>query len=48
LLGLLVLLVNGAIGVWLHPQERLLARLLWLGGAVLQAMLLVAVVRLVS
>jgi hypothetical protein len=48
LLGMLALLVNGAIGVWLHPQERLLARLLWLGGAVLQAMLLVAVVRLVA
>jgi hypothetical protein len=48
LFGLLGLAVNAAAGVWLHPTERLLARLLWLGGAVLQAMLLVAVVRLMA
>jgi hypothetical protein len=48
LFGLLVLLVDLALGVWLHPRERLLARLLWLSGAVAQVVLLVAVVRLVQ
>jgi hypothetical protein len=46
--GFLWLVVDWALGVWLHPRERLLARLLWLGGAVLQALLLVAVVRLLQ
>ncbi len=48
LLGLLVLLVDVALGVWLHARERLPARLLWLSGAVVQTVLLVAVIRLVQ
>ncbi|MDQ3809527.1 MAG: hypothetical protein M3336_04485, partial [Chloroflexota bacterium] len=48
LLGLLGLGLNAAVGVWLHARERLLARLLWLGGAILQAALLVAVMRLLQ
>jgi hypothetical protein len=48
LIGLLLLAGDTALGVWLHPMERLLARLLWVCGAVLQAVLLVAVVRLLQ
>jgi hypothetical protein len=48
LLGLACLLVNAALGVWLHPRERLLARLLWLGAAVVQLVLLVGVLRVVG
>jgi hypothetical protein len=48
LLGLLGLFVDVAVGVWLHPRDRLLARLFWLCGAVLQAVLFVAVVRLLQ
>ena len=48
LFGLLVLLVDVALGVWRHPRERLLARLLWLSGAVVQVVLLVAVIRIVQ
>jgi hypothetical protein len=48
LIGLLGLLANAALGVWLHARERLLARLLWVGAAGLQAVLLVAIVRLVQ
>lgn len=46
--GLLVLLANLASGVWLHPREQVLARLLWVGAALVQANLLIAVVRLVQ
>ena len=31
-----------------HPRERLLARLLWLGGVVVQVVLLMGVLRLVA
>jgi Bacterial PH domain len=48
LIGLALLVGDAAVGVWLHPRERLLARLLWVCGAVLQAVLFVAVVRLVQ
>ncbi|MDQ6672718.1 MAG: PH domain-containing protein [Chloroflexota bacterium] len=48
LLGLTCLVVNWAIGVRLHPHERLLARLLWIGGAVVQLILLVGVLRIVA
>jgi hypothetical protein len=48
LLGLTCLVVNWALGIWLHPRERLLARLLWLGGAVVQLVLLMGVLRLVA
>ena len=46
LLGLAVLVVNWVLGTWLHPRERLLARLLWLGGAIVQLILLMGVLRL--
>lgn len=47
-LGLLALMLDAALGVWVHPRDQLLARVLWLGGVVLQAVLLVAVVRLLQ
>jgi hypothetical protein len=48
LLGLVCLVINWAAGVWVHSRERLLAHLLWVGGAVVQVVLLVAVLRLVA
>jgi Bacterial PH domain len=48
LYGLAVLIVNWVIGVLVHPRERLLARLLWFGAAVVQAVLLLGVLRLVT
>jgi hypothetical protein len=48
LIGLLILLGDGALGIWLHARERLVARLLWLGGAVLEGVLLVALIRLLA
>ena len=48
LLGLVCLAVNWVIGVLIHHRERLLARLLWLGGAVVQFVLLLGVLRLVA
>jgi len=47
-LGLLLLAGNALLGIYLHARERLLARLLWATGAVLEAVLLVAVVRLLQ
>ena len=48
LIGLFVLLVDSALGIWLHVRDRLVARLLWLGGAVLEGVLIVAIVRLLA
>jgi len=48
LLGLLCLVVNWVLGLWLHPRERLLARVLWIGGAVVQLVLVLGVLRLVA
>jgi Bacterial PH domain/Protein of unknown function (DUF1648) len=48
LFGLFCLVLNWALGVVVHPRERLLARLLWLGGAVVQLVLLIGVVRIVT
>ncbi len=48
LLGLACLLVNWIVGVLVHPRERVLARLLWLGAAAVQAVLLLGVLRLVA
>jgi Protein of unknown function (DUF1648)/Bacterial PH domain len=48
ILGLVCLVADLALGVWLHPRERVLARVLWLGGAVVQLVLLVGVLRLVA
>jgi Protein of unknown function (DUF1648)/Bacterial PH domain len=48
LLGAVCLLVNWVIGVGIHNRERVLARLLWLGGAMVQLVLLVGVLRLVA
>ncbi len=48
LLGLIVLCVNWGLGVIVHPRERTLARLLWLGGAIVQLVLLLGVLRLIG
>jgi len=48
LLGLACLVVNWLLGIWLHPRERLLARLLWVGGVTVQLVLLMGVLRLVA
>ena len=48
LLGLTCLVVNRLLGMWLHPRERLLARLLWIGGVIVQLVLLMGVLRLVA
>ena len=48
LIGLIGLVVNSLLGIWVHPRERLLARLLWVGAASMQAVLVVAVVRLLQ
>jgi hypothetical protein len=48
LVGAALALLNAALGVWLHPRERLLARLLWAGGAAVMAIVMVAVVRLLQ
>ena len=48
LLGFVCLMVNAALGIAVHPRERLLARLLWLGGAVVQFIVLLGVLRLVA
>jgi hypothetical protein len=42
-LGLLVLVVNWALGIFVHPRERLLARVLWLTGVVVQFILFVGI-----
>jgi uncharacterized membrane protein len=43
-----LMVLNLGLGVWLHPRQRLLARLLWVGGAILQVVLFVGVLRLVA
>jgi hypothetical protein len=48
LIGLLVLVANTALGIWLHPRERLLARLLCVAAAVVEGLTLVALVRLLQ
>jgi hypothetical protein len=48
LLGLACLIVDWGIGVWVHAREAALARVLWLGGAVVQVVLFVGVLRLVA
>lgn len=48
LLGLVCLVVNWGLGVVVHPRERVLARLLWLGAIVVQVVLLIGVLRLVT
>ena len=48
LFSLLLMVFNWAVGIWVHPRERVLARLLWLGGVVLQVVLLMGVLRLVA
>ncbi len=46
--GLFLIVLNWLLGTWLHPRYRLLARLLWVGGVVVQLVLLVGVLRLVG
>jgi uncharacterized membrane protein len=48
LLGLACLVVDWGIGIWVHARETALARLLWLGGAIVQLVLFVGVLRLVA
>ena len=48
LLGLVVLALNWGLGIVVHPRERILGRLLWLGAVAVQLVLLIAVVRLVG
>jgi hypothetical protein len=44
----LALVASFAAGIYLHPREKVLARMLWTSAAVLQAIVLVAVVRLLQ
>jgi hypothetical protein len=48
LFGFVLLVADSALGIWLHARERLVARLLWLGAAVLEGVLLVALIRLLA
>lgn len=48
LLGFACLVVNWVAGVIVHPRERVMARLLWLGGVAVQLVLLVGLVRLLQ
>jgi Bacterial PH domain/Protein of unknown function (DUF1648) len=48
LFGFVCLAVNWLVGVAVHQREWLLARLLWLGGVVVQLVLFVGVLRLVA
>jgi hypothetical protein len=48
LLGQLCLAVNWPLGVAVHPRERVLGRLLWLGAITVQVVLLIGVLRLVT
>jgi hypothetical protein len=48
LLGLFVLAANWALGIVVHPRERVLARLMWLVAVVVQLVLLIGVVRIVT
>jgi hypothetical protein len=48
LIGLACLALNWVLGVLVHPRERLLARLLWIGAAVVQVVLLLGVLRIVA
>jgi hypothetical protein len=46
--GLLTMVATWLLGMSLHPREPLLARVLWVASASVQAVLLVAVIRLVQ
>jgi hypothetical protein len=48
LLGLVTLIVNWVLGTLVHARERVLARLLWLAGAIVQLVLLVGLLRLLA
>lgn len=48
LLGFACLLVNWVVGVIVHPRERVMARLLWLGGVAVLVVLLVGLLRLLQ
>jgi hypothetical protein len=48
LLGLVCLVVNWAIGVAVHPRERVLARLLWLVAIVVELVMLIGLVRIIT
>ena len=47
-LGLVVMVLNFALGVIVHPREPLVARVLWVCAAVVELVLLVGVLRLVA
>ncbi len=46
--GFLILAANWGWSVWLHAREALLARLVWVATAAIEAILLVAVIRLLQ
>jgi hypothetical protein len=48
LLGLICLVINGGLGVVVHPREGTLARLLWLGATIVQVVLLIGLLRLLA
>jgi hypothetical protein len=48
LLGFVCLALNWALGIAIHHRERLLARLLWLGAAIVQLVLFVGLLRLLA
>jgi hypothetical protein len=48
LLAFVCVALNGALGVLVHPRERVLARLLWLVALVVEGVLLIGLVRIVT
>ena len=48
LLGLVTLTVNWVAGALVHARERVLARLVWLAGAIVQLVLVVGLLRLLA
>lgn len=48
LLALVCIALNGALGVFVHARERVLARLLWLVALVVEGVLLIGLVRIVT
>jgi hypothetical protein len=46
--GLLTMVPTGLLGIWLHPREPLLARVLWVASVLVQAVLFVAILRFVQ
>ena len=47
-LGFIGIVVNYAIGIWLHARDQLIARVLWLAAIILQFLLIIAALRLTT